>query len=482
MMRLRRPLLRLAAVAGAVAVTFGLAGCGDVNAGSGAIRDLHAVVDGWDETLGVDDTVSNSLPWVGTASATVVVDEATSNDRLREMTDELGAFVEESETGTISWLGLDLQVGGFRFPVAEDPSTRAEWFAVFDALRSDERVVGGFVRSDDELVSVDEDESAAVPEPRVLAGTSGTVRAIVADGVTLTEGYQLVRSAADLAEDFRDAAVVAESEDGRSGVTDARLRGSDISKADAPLAPLQLAAAIGRAAPVSDIVAMADALSVRLERSADVDAIRDAFTEQALDLGVDLTIDGGVVTDGGTSGAGVVEAARVLDGREGVTAVEVTGSDIWVTLADASPVSSTIEALLAAPTIDAVSEVSLATAGDQEPGFSLTAAPGGLEGMSELLDAAMDQPTVTHVAATPDSVSFELAADPDAASLRALFSSVRPLIDDGTAVAISAARSGGFSVDVDFVAADDIDLHLERTGDETAALAGLVAAAWVTAE
>ena len=245
MMRLRRPLLRLAAVAGAVALTFGLAGCGDVNAGSGAIRDLHAVVDGWDETIGVDDTVSNSLPWVGSASATVVVEEDTSNDRLREMTEQLGDFVTESEGGMTSWLGLDLQVGGFRFGVAEKASTRTEWFAVLEALRSDERVVGGFVRSEDQLVSFEEDPSGVVPEPRVLADTKGTVRAILADGVTLTDGYQLVRSAADLAGDFRDAAVVAESEDGRSGVTDARLQGSDISKANAPLAPLQLAAAIG---------------------------------------------------------------------------------------------------------------------------------------------------------------------------------------------------------------------------------------------
>jgi hypothetical protein len=481
MMRLRRPLLRLAGVAGAVALTLGLAGCGDVNAGSGAIRDLHAVVDGWDETVGVDDTVSNSLPWVGTASATVVVDEDTSNERLREMTDELGAFVTESEGGMTSWLGLDVQVGGFRFRVAEDASTRAESFAVVDALRSDERVVGGFVGSEDDLVSLD-DESAAVPEERVLAGTRGTVRAIVAEDVTLTEAYQLVRSAADLAGDFRDAAIVAESEDGRSGVTDARLRGSDIAKSEAPLAPLRLAAAIGRAAPVSDIVSMSDALTVRLERSDDVDEIRDAFTDQALDLGVELTVDGGVVTDEGTSPAGVVEAARSLDGREGVTGVEVTGSNLWVTLDATAAVSPTIEVLLAAPTIDAVSEVSLATAEDQPSGVSVTAAPDGLARMGELVSAATDHPTVTHLAATPDSVSFELTADPDAASLRALFSAVRPVIDEGTAVEISAARSGGFSVDVAFVAADEIDLRVERAGDETAALAGLVAAAWATAE
>ena len=233
---------------------------------------------------------------------------------------------------------------------------------------------------------------------------------------------------------------------------------------------------------MTDIVAMSEALTVRLERADDVDAIRDAFTDRALDLGIDLTVDGGVVTDDGASAGGVVAAARTLDGREGVTSVEVTGSDIWVTLADADAISSTIEALLAAPTIDAVSEVSLATAEGQESGFSLTAAPGALDELAELLTAAIAQPTVTRVTTTPDSVSFELAPDPDAESLRTLFSAVRPLIEDGTAVEISAARSTGFSVDVQFTAADDIDLHVDRSGDETAALAGLVAAAWATAE
>lgn len=484
MMRRRRsPLVRLAALVGAAALAVGLTGCGDVNAGTGAVDKLDAVVGGWDELVHVDSSSSNSLPWVGEASATVVVDADTTDDRLEEMTDELGAFLEESEGGTANWMYLELQVGEFRFGIAEDPAGREQRFAAVESLRSDDRVVGGFVwAQSDALVPLDDETEEGPETERVLAGTRYSVRAVVAEGVPLTEAFDIARSAADLVDAIEDKAVVAESADGRSAVSDSEGVGGDTTRATPPDATLALASAIGATAPVADVVATSDSLDIRLTTTADVAPVREAFDEKAQDLGIDLVVNGGVVSDDeGTADPDALAVAQSLDGAAGITAVSVRYSDIIVTLQDASVIPATVDTLLAQPGIGSVSEVSLGTALDQEPGFGVSAPPAGLVRAADLAIAASTQPIVTDLTSSGGTVRFDLTVDPDLEELRSLVSATRPFLDDGTNVQVRAERDGGFTVDVDFVVADELEIEVGRTSGEDAELAALIATAWATA-
>lgn len=480
-MSLRGTLVRVAATGGAVALALGLAGCGDIDAGSGAIDKLHAVVDGWDELVGVDEESQNNLPWMGTASAVVIVDPETSTDRVAEMSERLSAFLDKEDGGTAHWSFVDIQVGGFRLGVLDDATKSSQLFSAFEALRSDDRVVGGFVRtSDDWIVSSDSSASDDPPE-RLLGGVSQSVRAIVGDDVPLAEAFGIARSAADRVDMLADSPVVAETEDGGSAVSDSNGSSGGATRKAPPSASLGLASAIASAAPVADVVATTDRLSVRLERSADVTAIDQTFSARSIQLGIDLTVNGGVVSQDGSASSSVLAVAQSLDGREGVEAVSVSSSRITVTLSGAGPLPDVISTLRAQPGIGSVDSVTLTAGAEREPGFSVSGPPDDLERLGSLVAAGSTHPVLSRLIATDNRTELQVTVDPDVASLRALFSDIRPLIADGSTVSVEAERKTGFTNAVEFIAADDIDIDLpEGTSAEVTALAGIVASAWAS--
>ncbi|PSL37972.1 hypothetical protein CLV49_1580 [Labedella gwakjiensis] len=482
-MSVRRPLLRITAIAGAAAIALGLAGCGDVNAGSGALDKLHAIVDGWDETLDVDESATNTLPWTGQASATVIVTSETSDDRLAEMTETLGAFLEEEDGGTAHWSYLDLQVGAFRFGVDEDADERGLRIVAVEALRSDDRVVGGFVQSADDVIVQPDDTATDRPPRRAIGEADGTMRAIVTNDVPLTEAYDLVRSIAALVPDLDDSAVVAETEDGTSAVSDSDSIVGGTARSVAPTTSLALATAVGSAAPVSDVIATSDSLDIRLESTRDVGSVRDLFESRAIDLGIDLTVNGGVVSDDGTAYPEVLGVAQALDGVDGVESVRVSGSEISVTLPDATPLTATINTLLTQADIDVVTLVTLSAGDPSSPGFEVSGVPGDLVRQGQMISAGQDVDVLSRLSVWDDITRFDVDAEPDLESLRSLFTTFRPLLVEGSTVQVSADRTNGFSNDLDFVVADDIDIELPpNAGDEVTALAALVASAWATAD
>ncbi|RUQ98079.1 hypothetical protein [Labedella endophytica] len=480
-MRPRPTLRRLAAASIAAVLAMGLAGCGDVNAGTGAIEKLEAVVGRWDETVGVDSAGHNDLPWAGTAEATVIVEEDTEPARVAEMAGELADFLDDSEGGTARWMFLDLQIGEFRMGVSTDGDRRSGRLDLLDAVRSDERVEGGFVVSADETLARVDDDSVATDDAAVslpAEGAERSLRILVANDVPLDEAFSFARTAAVQAPELDDLAVVAQHVDGRSAVTDSEGTAGGTSRSAPPTASLGFAAAIAAASDVMSVVATSDSLSVRLSRAADVDAVRATFERQAVGVGIGLEVAGGIVTDDGTADSAAIAVAGALDGAAGVTSVFVSRSSIEVVVEEMATVPSAVGILSGEPEVSALEDITIRTSPYSDRRVSMTTGPDGVAALGELADAAGDEPTITLLGSDPSGVRIEVD-DTSVESLTSLFSAIRPVLDDGSVFSIRGDDVDGAQYAQNFTVADDIVIDVpEGSTAGTADFAVRVRAAW----
>ncbi|WP_091027348.1 hypothetical protein [Glycomyces harbinensis] len=129
-------LVRTAALAAGLTL---LAGCA-IDKGSALAADFE---EHWADTADVaeiDTYGANTLPFMGSATGTLILEDGTSADRVAELANELGAYVADNceVTGEIT-------AEGVTFAVAPDSGRTGQVVEMWESLTADDRVSSGAI-------------------------------------------------------------------------------------------------------------------------------------------------------------------------------------------------------------------------------------------------------------------------------------------------------------------------------------------------
>jgi hypothetical protein len=116
-----------------------LAGCA-IDKGTALAADFE---EDWADTPDVaeiDTYGANTLPFAGSATGTLILEDGTSADRVAELANELGEYVADhgEVTGEIS-------ADGITFAVAPDSERTGDVVALWESLAADDRVTSGLI-------------------------------------------------------------------------------------------------------------------------------------------------------------------------------------------------------------------------------------------------------------------------------------------------------------------------------------------------
>ncbi|WP_285024639.1 hypothetical protein [Plantibacter sp. ME-Dv--P-122b] len=342
----------------AMAAVLCLSGCGDVNAASAAGRDFEQLLDGVPEVVDVDTTGSNTLPWSGTAAASVLLDDDVSDDRLSEVVDRIGGFLNEQakRSGGATWEGVDLTVRGFTLSVLDRRADNATQLELLASLE-DEGVPGGELQL-------------------AFAGTGGarasSLTLVTRPGEDFLDAYDLARATADATPAYTAAVVAGRSDDGvdpaepdedgaddaapgfpnwdatarfsiSSGVDD------DATVSGDPGATRAAYVAVAEQFEVIGATLTPETIDLRIANVDDV-AAATAVATGAVPANVAVEIQGGIVTwDDGVPSAEMLPVVQALGAVPGVTAIAASSDRLGITVSDPAAGRASLDALDALP-------------------------------------------------------------------------------------------------------------------------------------
>lgn len=141
-----------------------LAGCA-IDKGTALAADFE---EDWADTPDVaeiDTNGDNTLPFAGSATGTLILEDGTSADRVAELANELTEYVADHDevTGEIS-------ADGITFSVAPDSERTGDVVALWESLTADDRVASGLIdngyRNEDnwniEIIAIDAESALAL--------------------------------------------------------------------------------------------------------------------------------------------------------------------------------------------------------------------------------------------------------------------------------------------------------------------------------
>ncbi|OKI92572.1 hypothetical protein AMK10_22850 [Streptomyces sp. CB02058] len=113
-----------------------LTGCA-IDKGSALAADFEESWAGTPDVADIRTTKNNTLPFSGTSTGTLVLEDGTPADRVRELADELGEYVARNDatSGRIT-------AGGITFSVVADRTRTREVLALWQSLEADGQVKG----------------------------------------------------------------------------------------------------------------------------------------------------------------------------------------------------------------------------------------------------------------------------------------------------------------------------------------------------
>ncbi|WP_134513390.1 hypothetical protein [Cryobacterium suzukii] len=126
-----------------VAITV-LSGCGPINAGSAAGVDFKTFISSESGVADVGLLVNNTLPFSGSVDATVTLDDDVSDERLRELTDLIGQYVDEHKK-LVQWSPVVLETGAFGLAVTAVRTDNDQLLGLYADLRAADTIVGAAI-------------------------------------------------------------------------------------------------------------------------------------------------------------------------------------------------------------------------------------------------------------------------------------------------------------------------------------------------
>ncbi|KQM16165.1 hypothetical protein ASF83_09850 [Plantibacter sp. Leaf171] len=470
----RHRTIRIAAAAlVATAAAAGLTGCGDVDAGSAAASAFEELLDGVPDVVDVDASGSNDLPWSGTASASVLIDDAVTADHLGEIVDRIGGFLSEQSkrSGGATWEGVDVSVRGFTVAVLdrrEDNATQLELLASLEA----EGVPGGELH----LFPVGAD-----------GGRASSLTLEARPGEDFLDAYDLAGETAEATPAYADAVLTGRSDDG-----DPIGSGADEATNATPGSPEQGEAArfsissgddddptasgdpngsraaylaVAEQFAVIGATLTPDTLDLRIANVDDV-AAASALATGSLPTDVSVEIQGGIVTwDDGVESPEMLPVVQAVGAVPGVTAIDASSDSLRLTVSDPAAGRAALDTLDTLPAASVVA--SLRIDGPVAAGAPDTFAVGGSRA-----EAAAQFALVEQGLASGSLVSFEGSADRlqlefrngDDTMLGAAIGLVKAGVAPGTWTSIEIEGEPGTWW---FDAADTVTIDASAYSDET---------------
>ncbi|MBD8101700.1 hypothetical protein [Plantibacter sp. CFBP 8775] len=396
-----------------VAAVLGLSGCGDVNAASAAGRDFEQLLDGVPEVADVDTTGSNTLPWSGTASASVLLDDDVTDDRLSAIVDRIGGFLNEQakRSGGATWEGVDLTVRGFTLSVLDRRADNATQLELLASLE-DEGVPGGELQ----LASAGTDGARAA-----------SLTLVARPGEDFLDAYDLARATADATPAYTAAVVTGRSDDGVDPAEpgeddaddappgfpnwdgDARFSISSGVDDDATVSgdPDTTRAAYLAVAEQFEVIGATltpDTIDLRIASVEDV-AAATAVATGAVPANVAVEIQGGIVTwDDGDQSADMLPVVQALGAVPGVTAIAASSDRLGITVSDPMAGRAALDALDALPAASIVESLRIG-------GPVASGDPGTFSVSGSRAEAASLFTLVEQLTASGSLASFESSAD-----------------------------------------------------------------------
>lgn len=406
---------------------------------------------------------TNDLPFSGSATVRVVLDDRLPDDDLTALVDDMGEYMATHSNGSLSWSGT-VTVDGWTLPLVAKRTPNHRVLAGLEQVRHDDRFVGGEIdRSSGVALHAAEptDLVAAWDEARTLARTTG-----------LSSDRTVSYSGTDTDSDTSDPATATPWADARwvlsSSDTDARdfpeiarpdagtrqtPRPTTVPDAD-PSDADELRSRVARvmADPeVDGAVLTPTTVSVRATTAAAQRDVRDRVARQIPD-GAALLVSGGAVH---RTGAGdYSQTDRVADAvaRTGasVSRVEATPTGVGFVVSDLAAADAVAGAVRSAGDVDGVERVVIASDVDglsatRQPrgGFAVVAAPSTI-GQAVAVSTAL-------ASSAPALVEFPTGRGGDTelwlsvrstADFPRLARALRPLGLDGARTQIRLARDG----------------------------------------
>jgi hypothetical protein len=116
-----------------------LSGCA-IDKGTALAADFEEEWADTPDVAQIDTYGANTLPFAGSATGTLILEDGTSADRVAELANELGEYVADQGrvTGAIS-------ADGITFAVAPDSERTGDVVALWESLAADDRVASGLI-------------------------------------------------------------------------------------------------------------------------------------------------------------------------------------------------------------------------------------------------------------------------------------------------------------------------------------------------
>lgn len=383
----------------AAAVVIAVSGCTNhLDAGTDGAEEFAAHFRSVDGVQRVRGGGTNDLPFSGSATVSVVLDDGLSDDDLTVLVDDMGEYMATHSNGSLSWSGT-ATVDGWTLPLVAKRTPNHRVLGALEQVRHDDRFAGGEIdRSSGVALHAagPTDLVAAWDAARTVARTAGlsadrTVS--YADPETdpgadspasatpwATARWVLSSSDAD-ARDFPEIA----RPGARARQTPRPTAEPDAGPADADRLRTRVARVMADP-DVDGAVVTPTTVSLRATTAAAQGDVRDRVAPQVPD-GVALLVSGGDVY---RTGAGdYSQTDRIADAvaRTGtsVSRVEATPTGVGFVVSDLAAAETVAGAVRATGDVEGVERIVIASDVDgldafRQPraGFAVVAAPGAI--------------------------------------------------------------------------------------------------------
>lgn len=471
-----------------VVVLVGVSGCSNhLDAGTDGADVFAAHFRPVEGVRGVRSGGTNDLPFSGSATVDVALDDGLSDGRLTRLVDDMGEYLATHSNGSLSWSGT-VAVDGYTVPLAAKRTPNHRVLGALEQVRHDSRFTGGAI--DPSGVALGAADRAGLvsawDQARTLARMPGlsadrTVAYADADAGARTDrrtdttpwaAARWVLSSSDA--DARDFPEIARPDAAARQTPGPTARPGADPPEQATADALRSRATRVLAVPdVEGAVLTPTTTSLRATSAAAQDSVRAQVARQLPD-GVALLVSGGAVHRSGAGDSSESDRIVAAVERTGIPVprIEVTPSSVGFVVADRTAAGSVARAVRSVEAVDGVDRIVIGSDADalgatRQPrtGFAVVAPPSSIDRAVSVSSAL--------AASTPALVAFPTGArvTPElwltagsTTDFPALARALRPLGLDGARTQIRLADEGsvvnctiGDTLDVSRAGSDDQD-------------------------
>lgn len=426
-MKLRRI---LAASVVAVMMVAGLAACA-VDVGAGAVDDLRKQLANVKEFDYIVASSEDAMPFSGTASAVVVLDDKTSDKRAGKILTLVGEFLRSSDSRPgVTWEFIDIQFGGIRMGVADTREQNQLRMQVLQRIRNDDMLTGALIRASsprlvrnaDDTVS-DEDKDPKAPRSDLILTVKEREEVFDAFATASAMHADTIFAA--------DLGVGARTDDEKFGIYVPH----DLDR-EALNTPLAVYTVLSEKFGLLEATVTPQKVTARVESDDDVsEAIALAETIPGADE-LTISISGGIVTRDGSNTANGDAVAAATANVEGITSILITDKAVFFEIDDFGVASEIFARIESVPELEKLRILDISTTQDaNDPSLWMQVPPYHLPYAIDVVEKAAGTGLPSAIIVEQNRAEFRFA-DATPANLSAFFDVMKPILLQRTQLGI----------------------------------------------